>query len=476
MPNDYGQTPSRRNGAHFGGQATQAGAAPKRAPRFKTVAGDNGTGANTGAFSDAGVNPAANTGAPFAAAPQQTDTPRPVHPAPGSTGAISPVAGVQTARMSQASHRVSRRGGNPGGRRQPNNNGDDKRRRGILIGGIVAAIALVSVIGIIVVPKIFGSGSSDSQTIVAGNTVEIQIPTGSGASAIATLLYDNGVIASKSEFLSTMRRMGAEQSLKSGSFRFTTGASTSEIIDLLISGPNGSGLTLTIPEGYTVKAIASKVQDSQLGVSYDDFIAQAKASNYASEYSFLEGAQNDSLEGFLFPKTYTFDTGVTADTIIRTMLNQFQTELATLDLSYAQGRGLSVAELVNLASIVEKESDDNTRAQVAAVFYNRLNNMGEPNYGYLQSDATTAYSVGHDPSGDEVHDASDPYSTYSYQGLPPTPICNPGLAALQAVCSPDQQMIGDGYYYFYFWTQDGETQYAFSKTYAEHQQAIANAS
>ena len=463
MPNDYGQPSSRRSGAHFGGQQESRPAA--RAPRFNTgqrsSAAPAGTSHQATGFTPAGGHPrAGRTGA-------------------GSTGSIPAAAGVTTTRLSghtaQATHRASRHAGD-GNRRRQNNGGPDPKRRNFIIAGVVAAVLLVSVIAVVVVPLVMGSSSSDTQTIEAGKTVEVQIPSGSGASVIAELLYDNGVIASKSEFLSTLRRMSAEQSLKSGSFRFTTGTSTSEIIDLLVAGPNGDGLTLTIPEGYTVKSIASKVQDSNLGITYDEFIAQAKASNYVADYSFLEGAQNDSLEGFLFPKTYTFDTGVTADTVIRTMLNQFQTELATLDLSYAEGRGLSVAQLVNLASIVEKESDENTRAQVAAVFYNRLNNMGEPNYGYLQSDATTAYSVGHDPSGTEVHDANDPYSTYAYQGLPPTPICNPGLAALQAVCSPDQSMIDDGYFYFYFWTKDGVTQYAFSKTYAEHQQAIADAS
>ncbi len=468
MPNDYGQPSSRRSGAHFGGQQQQEGRSAARAPRFKTTEPASGAGFSRPA---AGTSRQATGFTPAASAGQS----RQGRPAAGSTGSINAAAGVTTTRLSghtaQATSRASRRAGGDRGRKR-----QDNSRRNFIIAGIVAAVLLVSVVVVVVVPMVFGSSSSDSQTIEAGNTVEIQIPSGSGASVIAQLLYDNGVIASKSEFLSTMRRMSAEQSLKSGSYRFTTGASTSEIIDLLVSGPNGDGLTLTIPEGYTVKSIASKVQDSNLGISYDEFLAQAKASNYAADYSFLEGAQNDSLEGFLFPKTYTFDTGVTADTVIRTMLNQFQTELASLDLSYAQNRGLSVWQLVNLASIVEKESDSNTRAQVAAVFYNRLGNMGEPNYGYLQSDATTAYSVGHDPSATEVHDANDPYSTYAYQGLPPTPICNPGLAALQAVCSPDQTMVDDGYFYFYFWTKDGVTQYAFSKTYAEHQQAIADAS
>ena len=101
------------------------------------------------------------------------------------------------------------------------------------------------------------------------------------------------------------------------------------------------------------------------------------------------------------------------------------------------------------------------------MFYNRLTTKGEPSYGYLQSDATTAYVVGHDPSADEVH-ANSPYSTYSNAGLPPTPICSPSIECLQAVCSPNQDALGK-YYFFYF--QDDK--YTFSETYDEHKAAFS---
>ncbi|OUO46310.1 hypothetical protein B5F79_07680 [Olsenella sp. An285] len=343
-----------------------------------------------------------------------------------------------------------------------------------LVLGLVAIAAVLAIV-LVVVPAITGgNGGGETQEVVPGTTVSVTVPEGSGAAAVADALYEAGVIADKSEFLSQVRRMNAEQSIKSGSYSFRTGDDTANIIQTLTTGPNAE-ISLTIPEGYTVASIAAAVEET-LSIPADDFLAQAKASNYVDDYDFLEGAGNDSLEGFLFPKTYSFPTGeVTADQVIRTMLSQFQTELDTLDLSYPESDGLSIAEMVNLASIVEKESAPSTRGTVAAVFYNRLDNMGDPNYGFLQSDATTAYSVGHDPSAEEVHDENDPYSTYAHVGLPPTPICNPGLESLQAVCSPDMDAIENGIFYFYFWTNDaGETEYAFSRTYDEHMQAIAN--
>ncbi|WP_321973464.1 endolytic transglycosylase MltG [Paratractidigestivibacter sp.] len=395
----------------------------------------------------------------------------------GMSSAVSRVTArngsvLTTNRMSGAAARATRRAGN---RNVRSEHTEKHGGLGSIIGGIVAGVTVLFAIILVVVPAI-SSSTSDTQTIEAGQTVSVTIPEGSDASSVAQVLYDAKVIANKSEFLTQVSRLNAGSSLKSGDYQITIGNDLTVLIDQLTAGPNPSGISITIPEGYTVKRIAALVEQTY-GISADEFTAQAVVSNYKSEYFFLEGASDtDSLEGFLFPKTYSFSEGATADGIIRTMLTQFSTELATLDLSYPESRGLSVAEMVNLASIVEKESTQSTGPQVAAVFYNRLGNFDEPNNGYLQSDATTAYTVGHDPTAEEVHDESDPYSTYTHQGLPPTPICCPGLTALQAVCSPDQTALEEGDFYFYFWNDaDGNVQYKFSKTYEEHQQAIRDA-
>ena len=123
------------------------------------------------------------------------------------------------------------------------------------------------------------------------------------------------------------------------------------------------------------------------------------------------------------PWTYFADT---ADAVVRMMLDQFRNEISALDWSYPESKGLSIYDAVSLASIVEKESsgDEQIRSQVAAVFYNRLSSSNKETFGFLQSDATTAYEVGHDPSAEEVQ-ADTPYSTYANAGLPPTPICSP---------------------------------------------------
>ncbi len=347
----------------------------------------------------------------------------------------------------------------------------------MVVGGVIAIVAALAIV-FGVVSAFRGCTSSDASvdgsTVVVESSISATVPSGSSASEVASILKNAGVIPDVDAFLSRAKTLGLDSQFQAGSYTFSGGMTLDDVIQAIATGDFGT-YGLTIPEGYKLSDIASAVESATSGrISASDFIAAASdASVYASEYDFLADAGSSSLEGFLFPKTYSISDTDTADSVIRMMLNQFKTETAGLDWSYAQSRGLSIYDAVTLASIVEKESsgDGQIRAQVAAVFYNRLSSSNTETFGYLQSDATTAYEVGHDPSADEVQ-AATPYSTYSNPGLPPTPICSPGLDCLQAVCSPASDY--EGYYYFIFWQDaSGAMQYQFSQTYAEHQAAIA---
>ena len=308
------------------------------------------------------------------------------------------------------------------------------------------------------------------ELLAEGQQATITVNDGASANTIGSTLVDAKLVGSAKEFTERVKDLDAGSDLKPGTYTFSGGVSVDDIISALRNGPV-SDAVLTIPEGYRLSEIASAVESATNGrISADAFKQEASdASVYAGDYSFLKSAGTNSLEGFLFPKTYDVASDATADSLIRAMLSQFQTETAGLDWSYPESQGLSLYQTVNLASIVEKESsgDETIRAQVAAVFYNRLTTKGEPSYGYLQSDATTAYEVGHDPTAEEVH-ANSLYSTYSNAGLPPTPICSPSIECLQAVCSPNQDALGK-YYFFYF--QDDK--YTFSETYDEHKAAFS---
>lgn len=305
-----------------------------------------------------------------------------------------------------------------------------------------------------------------------GQEATIVVAEGAGAKAIGEDLQEARLVASASDFTKRVNEMGVDSQLKPGTYTFAGGITLDQIINELQAGPASNALT--IPEGSTLAATAQSVASfTENRITADAFTAAASdASVYAADYAFLADAGTNSLEGFLFPKTYEIGEDATADSVVRMMLDQFQTETAGLDWSYPQSQGLTIYDAVNLASIVERESsgDEQIRAQVASVFYNRLNNFDDPNYGFLQSDATTAYELGgKDPTPEDIQNDT-PFNTYTNQGLPPTPICSPGLDCLQAVCSPAQT----DYFFFYFAPDDsGTMQYYFSVTLEEHEETFS---
>lgn len=335
-----------------------------------------------------------------------------------------------------------------------------------LIGLVVVGIALL--VFLVLKP----GSSSQTATVVAGQQVTVAIPEGSGGTAIASALKDAGVISSTDDFYKEVQKQNADQKLKSGTYVFVTGATVSEVVKQLVTGPNSSSAKLTIAEGLTLTKTAAAVESS-LGISSSDFLAQAKASNYVADYPFLQAAQNDSLEGFLYPKTYDLSgKTVDADTVIRAMLDQYKSEVASLDFASAEAAiksrynlDMSDYQILTMASIVEKEAvTDDDRPKVASTFYNRLSSS-EAYLHYLQSDATLTYALGRSPSADELHSNTSPYNTYLTAGLTPTPICSPSLASIKAALAPADTN------YLYFWITD--TSHVFSETYDEHLAAIS---
>ena len=333
-----------------------------------------------------------------------------------------------------------------------------KRNPAFAIAGIV--VLLIALIAIVFGVMNFMRGCGASHLVPKGQEVQITVVEGEGAKSVAKTLADEGVIANANEFTDRFNALGSDAIIQPGTYTLVGGQSVDEIIEVLQTPVAAN--TFTVPEGSTLAQTAQIVSDATHGrISVDDFTAAASnVSAYVDSYSFLANDDGGSLEGFLFPKTYPFDDDSTADSIIRMMLDQFGSETASLDMSYAASRGLSLYDVVKMASIVEKEADTKNRSTVASVFYNRLQSGMR-----LQSDATVAYFVGHDPTPEDVETYSD-YNTYLSDGLPPTPINSPSLECLQAVCAPEET----SYLYFYF-EDDGKggMNYYFSETYEEHQ-------
>lgn len=338
---------------------------------------------------------------------------------------------------------------------------------------VMAALAMVALLIVIAtVMAYLNSRSQDTAqtaSITAGEHIKVTIPSGANAARIAQLLVQERVISDGKAFLSAIQKQDVASKIKSGTYELVAGSDYQQLIDRLIQGPNSSENALVVPEGFTVDKLADLVSQ-QFGISRDDFLAQAKASNYVDEFPFLKDAQNDSLEGFLWPKTYDFSsTTPTSDAIIKLMLTQYKTETANLDFEGAQqnikqqyGITMSRYDFIKLASIIEKEAlIDEDRPLIASVMFNRLK-ADMP----LQSDATMGYVTKGKVTPQDLKSDS-PYNTQNKKGFPPTPICSPGIASLSAAMLP---ATTDNYY---FWITKDE--HKFSKTYDEHLQAIKEA-
>ena len=334
-------------------------------------------------------------------------------------------------------------------------------------------LGIVAVVVIAAVCFFAFRGCSAPELLAPGETAEVTIEEGESATSIGDALVAAHLIGSAQEFTDEVTRLEAASALIPGTYTFEGGMTAEELVRAIMAGPAAAGDTLTIPEDITRAEAAALVESATGGrITADDFLAaSADASAWVSEFSFLESAGTNSLEGFLFPKTYTVTDDMDAAAVVRTMLNQFSTEVAPylgdFANSYPASQGLDYYQAINLASIVAKEStgDQETRDHVAGVFYNRL----ASDRPYLESDATTAYEVGREPTADEVH-ADTPYGTYANPGLPPTPICSPGLESIIAVCEPAST---DDMFFYFFADTDGNMQAVFSQTYEDHQAAIA---
>lgn len=387
------------------------------------------------------------------------------------TGAMQMQSANGSDHMSSRTARMTQRARSGHSHKKPEPQG----RRGKLkfLPFVLVAVAVVAAIGFVVVPRFLGAGH-EGKTVEAGKTVTVNIPEGSGGSAIAQKLYDAGVISDKEAFATEVKRQEADSKLKSGTYVFVTGGDVAEVVSRLVTGPNSNKGTVTVAEGLTVNKTAKVVSES-LGISTEDFLAQAKASNYSAQYAFLANAQNDSLEGFLYPTKYDFgsEKNVTADTVIKAMLDKYQSEVASLDFASAEatiksqyGVTMSDYDIIKLASIIEREAiSEDDRGKVASVFYNRLK-AGMP----LQSDATMSYVTGGEVTADDLKTQS-PYNTYLNKGLPPTPICTPSLASIKAALAPDTT----DYMYFLIIEKGDYSNHTFSTTYEDHQKAIEKA-
>jgi len=320
-------------------------------------------------------------------------------------------------------------------------NDGGKDRRKWIIAGVICGVTLLLVLFIILVAHFFYPSRGEEP-------VSVVIEEGDSASQIASKLADGKVITSATIFRFLSWIQGREDDFKAGSYMFYPGMHYGEVFAMLEEGPENI-VRVTIPEGLTVEQTASRLAQV-MAFSEEEFMVAAESGDYGVEIIPAENQSN--LEGVLFPKTYDFQTDTPARQVIEVLLRQFDVETAGLDWGKAQELGLTPYQIVIAASIIEREVVlAEERPLVAAVIFNRLR-AGM----MLQMCATVQYCL---PEWKDVLtledlETSSPYNTYLHKGLPPAPICSPGLASIQAVLNPAQVdylyyvATGDGGHFF----------------------------
>lgn len=327
---------------------------------------------------------------------------------------------------------------------------------------VTAAVAVIVIVGLRQAGRFWWSEP-------AADAASITFPVAAGASisSIAGPLAKEGLV--NRFWFRVYAKVSGNDAIRPGTYTLSHGMSYATLLGLMYYG-NETDVAITFPEGFTIAQMGERAVATFSAITADDWRVATGQFSPLEAHPFVVAAQkpNDvDLEGYLFPDTYRFSTDVTAEDVVRTMIDEMQenyeeqmTSMDRMASSYRPlANDLTGHEYLTLASIVEKEvRKPDTMKMVADIFMTRLD-IGMA----LQSDATVNYVTGGDDPSISLADTKldSPYNTYKYSGLPPGPISNPGANALAAVASP----TANDYLYF-LTTDEGSIHYA--TTHDEH--------
>jgi len=286
--------------------------------------------------------------------------------------------------------------------------------------------------------------------------VTVVIPKGAGVRQIKTILGQQEIIKDDVRFLALARLVKEGKQLKAGEFQISRGLTPLEVLRYLATAKPVQ-YRVTVPEGLTMVQIV-EIFAKDHWVDPDTFLQLCHNREFIDSLDI----EADSLEGYLFPETYSLvRNGIDEKTIINAMVSRFFQVWERVEKP--ETLPLPIHQLVTLASIVEKETGAaEERPRIASVFYNRLAKGMR-----LQSDPTTIYGIknfnGNLTRADLKKET--PYNTYVIAGLPPGPICNPGRAAFEAVLHPAETS-------FYYFVSKNNGSHYFSSTLKEHNKAV----
>ena len=331
-------------------------------------------------------------------------------------------------------------------------------RRSAALLVLLLVVALATVFGIAYTIELLGPVSGNPKA----KTVLVTIPPGKSARQIGEILARRHLVRSPVSFVLASRIDHLSGEMHAGRYALSPAMPPRQIAALMALGETASNV-VTIPEGFTVKQIARRLAEANL-VNETQFLTLATAQGRTFTVSGWT-PPNASLEGYLFPDTYTVPKGATAREIVAQMLQNFQARVVVPDGRLAARAPGGLPGVVTLASLVEREAEvPSDRPLIAAVYLNRLKAGMR-----LQCDATVQYALPQHKARLFFADlrVESPYNTYLHAGLPPTPIACPGLPSIEAVLHPAHVD-----FLYYVAGPDGR-RHIFSRTLAEQDAAIA---
>ena len=343
---------------------------------------------------------------------------------------------------------------------------------------LIACATLVVVIGLIYTgwTKIYDGFLSPMEP---GSTEEVgfTVENGQSLTKVSNNLEAAGLIHNRSVFKYYCDFAGMGQKIQAGSYKLTRSMTMSEIADQLTTGDgNPIVRNITLIPGWTVEDFAEKLASDGVIADKAAFLELCKTGDAFTDYYYIadvKATANASkrryiLEGYLAPNTYEVYMTATDEEILRKLLSQTEAVFPADYQTRATELGMTMDEVITLASLIEKEAKAADFTKVSAVFHNRLKiNMA------LGSDVTIKYVTGTERMSLNNSDLSvdSPYNTYRNKGLPPGPICNPSAAAIEAALYPDETFTAQNY--LYFCSKDPATgELYFSRTLEEHEAAV----
>lgn len=291
-----------------------------------------------------------------------------------------------------------------------------------------------------------------------GDPVRFHVPEGAGLATVVDTLAARGLVDNPRVFGWYARLRGADRALKPGVYELRRGTGWGAVVDKLVSGETVRA-RVVVPEGFTLRQIAPRLAEAA-EISADSALALLTAPGIADR---LE-VPGPTLEGYLYPATYTFPYGTRVETMAREMVRAYRRVWTPARRARADSLGLDEREVVALASIIEREARVwSERPTISAVYHNRLR-IGMR----LQADPTVQYALGTPRARLLYRDidavADDPYNTYTHAGLPPGPIGSPSRGAIEAALYPAEVD-------FLFFVARPDGTHVFTRTLAEHNAA-----